>query len=171
MRKQARGGAGKMRQVVWMQGSPGPDEYHARSARQVNGCRAHGLERSADSPDGAKWGKRKVEPRTCSFDSEFGAAPDWATRGWARGLCRHAGSPTFSSWGSRHLARFPQHSVLSRKFVEVMTKYNEAQVDFRERSKGRIQRQLEISTCLTLGACAFAFPCHLAVHPKSGEPG
>lgn len=42
----------------------------------------------------------------------------------------------------------PQHSVLSRKFVEVMTKYNEAQVDFRERSKGRIQRQLEISACL-----------------------
>lgn len=46
-----------------------------------------------------------------------------------------------------------QHSVLSRKFVEVMTKYNEAQVDFRERSKGRIQRQLEISkafsVCLT----------------------
>lgn len=38
-----------------------------------------------------------------------------------------------------------QHSVLSRKFVEVMTKYNEAQVDFRERSKGRIQRQLEIT--------------------------
>lgn len=38
-----------------------------------------------------------------------------------------------------------QHAVLSRKFVEVMTKYNEAQVDFRERSKGRIQRQLEIS--------------------------
>lgn len=40
---------------------------------------------------------------------------------------------------------FSQHAVLSRKFVEVMTKYNEAQVDFRERSKGRIQRQLEIS--------------------------
>uniref|UniRef100_A0A3B4GLB3 Syntaxin-3-like n=1 Tax=Pundamilia nyererei TaxID=303518 RepID=A0A3B4GLB3_9CICH len=38
-----------------------------------------------------------------------------------------------------------QHAVLSRKFVEVMTKYNEAQVDFRERSKGRIQRQLEIT--------------------------
>ncbi|OCT70313.1 hypothetical protein XELAEV_18037237mg [Xenopus laevis] len=37
------------------------------------------------------------------------------------------------------------HSVLSRKFVDVMTKYNEAQVDFREKSKGRIQRQLEIT--------------------------
>lgn len=43
------------------------------------------------------------------------------------------------------LLLFSQHAVLSRKFVEVMTKYNEAQVDFRERSKGRIQRQLEIS--------------------------
>lgn len=32
--------------------------------------------------------------------------------------------------------------------MEVMTKYNEAQVDFRERSKGRIQRQLEISKLL-----------------------
>uniref|UniRef100_A0A8C9VVL9 Syntaxin 3a n=1 Tax=Scleropages formosus TaxID=113540 RepID=A0A8C9VVL9_SCLFO len=41
--------------------------------------------------------------------------------------------------------RKSQHTVLSRKFVEVMTKYNEAQVDFRERSKGRIQRQLEIT--------------------------
>uniref|UniRef100_A0A6Q2YNJ5 t-SNARE coiled-coil homology domain-containing protein n=1 Tax=Esox lucius TaxID=8010 RepID=A0A6Q2YNJ5_ESOLU len=41
--------------------------------------------------------------------------------------------------------RKSQHAVLSRKFVDVMTKYNEAQVDFRERSKGRIQRQLEIT--------------------------
>ncbi|MBN3284250.1 STX3 protein, partial [Polyodon spathula] len=41
--------------------------------------------------------------------------------------------------------RKSQHSVLSRRFVEVMTKYNETQVDFRERSKGRIQRQLEIT--------------------------
>lgn len=38
-----------------------------------------------------------------------------------------------------------QHTVLSRKFVEVMTQYNETQVAFRERSKGRIQRQLEIT--------------------------
>uniref|UniRef100_A0A3Q3FQ20 Syntaxin N-terminal domain-containing protein n=1 Tax=Labrus bergylta TaxID=56723 RepID=A0A3Q3FQ20_9LABR len=48
--------------------------------------------------------------------------------------------------------RKSQHAVLSRKFVEVMTKYNEAQVDFRERSKGRIQRQLEISE-LSLYTC------------------
>ncbi|KAL7878111.1 hypothetical protein SRHO_G00047540 [Serrasalmus rhombeus] len=38
-----------------------------------------------------------------------------------------------------------QHAILARKFVEVMTKYNEAQVEFREKSKGRIQRQLEIT--------------------------
>ena len=38
-----------------------------------------------------------------------------------------------------------QHSVLAHKFVEVMTEYNETQTLFRERSKGRIQRQLEIS--------------------------
>ncbi|XP_058246723.1 syntaxin-2 isoform X1 [Hemibagrus wyckioides] len=38
-----------------------------------------------------------------------------------------------------------QYAVLSRKFVEVMTEYNDTQVSFRERSKGRIQRQLEIT--------------------------
>lgn len=38
-----------------------------------------------------------------------------------------------------------QHAILAKKFVEVMTKYNEAQVDFRDKSKGRIARQLEIS--------------------------
>ncbi|KAJ1094241.1 hypothetical protein NDU88_007319 [Pleurodeles waltl] len=41
--------------------------------------------------------------------------------------------------------RKTQHSVLSRKFVEAMTEYNETQTSFRERSKGRIQRQLEIT--------------------------
>ncbi|XP_037367232.1 syntaxin-2 isoform X1 [Talpa occidentalis] len=41
--------------------------------------------------------------------------------------------------------RTTQHSVLSRKFVEAMIAYNEAQTLFRERSKGRIQRQLEIT--------------------------
>ncbi|XP_053487717.1 syntaxin 3b isoform X2 [Ictalurus furcatus] len=45
--------------------------------------------------------------------------------------------------------RKSQHAVLSRKFVDVMTKYNEAQVDFRDKSKGRIQRQLEITGRVT----------------------
>uniref|UniRef100_A0A8C3A751 t-SNARE coiled-coil homology domain-containing protein n=1 Tax=Cyclopterus lumpus TaxID=8103 RepID=A0A8C3A751_CYCLU len=40
---------------------------------------------------------------------------------------------------------FSQHAILAKKFVEVMTKYNEAQVDFRDKSKGRIARQLEIT--------------------------
>ena len=38
--------------------------------------------------------------------------------------------------------RKTQHSTLSRKFVEVMTEYNRTQTDYRERCKGRIQRQL-----------------------------
>lgn len=42
--------------------------------------------------------------------------------------------------------RKTQHSTLSRKFVEVMTDYNKTQTDYRERCKGRIQRQLEICT-------------------------
>ncbi|KAG8597453.1 hypothetical protein GDO81_002284 [Engystomops pustulosus] len=35
--------------------------------------------------------------------------------------------------------RKSQHTVLSRKFGEVMIAYNETQIQFRERSKGRIQ--------------------------------
>lgn len=46
--------------------------------------------------------------------------------------------------------RKTQHSTLSRKFVEVMTEYNRTQTDYRERCKGRIQRQLEISELLTI---------------------
>ncbi|XP_046904715.1 LOW QUALITY PROTEIN: syntaxin-2 [Hypomesus transpacificus] len=42
-----------------------------------------------------------------------------------------------------------QHTVLSRKFVEVMTQYNETQVSFRERTKTRIRRQLEITGKVT----------------------
>uniref|UniRef100_A0A803YQE1 Syntaxin-1A n=1 Tax=Meleagris gallopavo TaxID=9103 RepID=A0A803YQE1_MELGA len=38
-----------------------------------------------------------------------------------------------------------EHSTLSRKFVEVMSEYNATQTDYRERCKGRIQRQLEIT--------------------------
>lgn len=45
--------------------------------------------------------------------------------------------------------RKTQHSTLSRKFVEVMTEYNRTQTDYRERCKGRIQRQLEITGKVT----------------------
>ncbi|KAM9331439.1 syntaxin-2 [Gastrophryne carolinensis] len=41
--------------------------------------------------------------------------------------------------------RKTQHTVLSKKFGEVLIQYNETQIQFRERSKGRIQRQLEIT--------------------------
>lgn len=38
-----------------------------------------------------------------------------------------------------------KHATLSRRFVEVMSDYNTTQTDYRERCKGRIQRQLEIT--------------------------
>lgn len=41
--------------------------------------------------------------------------------------------------------RKTQHATLSRRFVEVMSDYNTTQTDYRERCKGRIQRQLEIT--------------------------
>ncbi|XP_073677450.1 syntaxin-1B [Garra rufa] len=51
-----------------------------------------------------------------------------------------------SSQSSRYLSTFiPQHSTLSRKFVEVMTEYNTTQSKYRDRCKDRIQRQLEIT--------------------------
>ena len=41
--------------------------------------------------------------------------------------------------------RKTQHSMLVQKFVHTMTDYNQTQVDYRERCKSRIQRQLEIA--------------------------
>lgn len=43
-----------------------------------------------------------------------------------------------------------QHSTMSRSFVQVMADHNQAQMDYRERSRGRIQRQLEISMMMPL---------------------
>jgi syntaxin 1A len=48
--------------------------------------------------------------------------------------------------------RRTQHSMLSQKFVEVMTDYNKTQIDYRERCKARIQRQLEITGKSTTSA-------------------
>jgi syntaxin 1A len=48
--------------------------------------------------------------------------------------------------------RKSQHATLSRKFVEVMNDYNSCQIDYRERCKGRIQRQLEITGRTTTDA-------------------
>lgn len=48
--------------------------------------------------------------------------------------------------------RQTQHATLSRKFVEVMNDYNSCQIDYRERCKNRIQRQLEITGKATTDA-------------------
>lgn len=65
---------------------------------------------------------------------------DWPTAPLCHWLvvCTHSWPPRLSSVSL-------QHSTLSRKFVEVMSEYNTTQSDYRERCKGRIQRQLEIS--------------------------
>lgn len=55
------------------------------------------------------------------------------------------GSPSDGTFSSLCPSVPSQHSTLSRKFVEVMSEYNATQTDYRERCKGRIQRQLEIS--------------------------
>lgn len=44
-----------------------------------------------------------------------------------------------------HRIKQNQHSALSRRFVDVMSDYNACQVDYREKCKGRIKRQLEIT--------------------------
>ncbi|CAF1010778.1 unnamed protein product, partial [Rotaria sordida] len=38
-----------------------------------------------------------------------------------------------------------QHATLSRKFIDAMNSYRNAEIEYRERCKARIQRQLEIS--------------------------
>ena len=58
--------------------------------------------------------------------------------------------------------RKTQHSMLLQKFVQTMTDYNQTQVDYRERCKARIQRQLEIgelpvSTIIHLHPFPFLF--------------
>lgn len=74
--------------------------------------------------------------------------------------------------------RKTQHSTLSRKFVEVMTEYNRTQTDYRERCKGRIQRQLEISeyicvcvrVCITIGRIHNACSSRTALSNLSSRP-
>lgn len=41
--------------------------------------------------------------------------------------------------------RVTQHMTLSKKMVEIMTEYNRAQVDYSDRCKARLKRQLEIA--------------------------
>ncbi len=65
--------------------------------------------------------------------------------------------------------RKTQHSTLSRKFVEVMTEYNRTQTDYRERCKGRIQRQLEISM-FTIHYLFFFYLLTKTANPYSDLP-
>ncbi|QQP32484.1 Uncharacterized protein FKW44_024429 [Caligus rogercresseyi] len=41
--------------------------------------------------------------------------------------------------------RKTQHMTLSRQFVEYMTEYNQLQNEYRDKSKGKIQRQMELA--------------------------
>ncbi|CAF2709478.1 unnamed protein product [Rotaria sp. Silwood2] len=41
--------------------------------------------------------------------------------------------------------QYDDHATLSRKFIDVMNSYRNAEIEYRERCKARIQRQLEIS--------------------------
>jgi syntaxin 1A len=38
-----------------------------------------------------------------------------------------------------------KYGTLSRKFIDVINSYRNAEIEYRERCKARIQRQLEIS--------------------------
>ncbi|XP_037619087.1 syntaxin-3 [Sebastes umbrosus] len=62
-----------------------------------------------------------------------------------KGIERQLESNTDARASADIRIRKSQQAILAKKFVEVMTKYNEAQVDFRDKSKGRIARQLEIT--------------------------
>ncbi|CAF0967259.1 unnamed protein product [Adineta steineri] len=51
-----------------------------------------------------------------------------------------------NAWRTADLRiRKTQHATLSRKFIDVMNSYRNAEIEYRERCKARIQRQLEIS--------------------------
>ncbi|NXV96958.1 STX1B protein, partial [Calonectris borealis] len=74
---------------------------------------------------------RKTQVSLLPTSSSSASSSSVATS--ARSLTHAASSPC------------PQHSTLSRKFVEVMTEYNATQSKYRDRCKDRIQRQLEIT--------------------------
>lgn len=51
-----------------------------------------------------------------------------------------------ASFGANVRIMKTQHSTLLIVFVEIVSDYNQIQNDYRERCKGRIKRQLELST-------------------------
>lgn len=88
---------------------------------------------------------RGLEPRGrgCGYSARFKQRVETGRAGAASGRLE-AGVPR--ARGTEHTCfSSPQHSTLSRKFVEVMTEYNATQSKYRDRCKDRIQRQLEIS--------------------------
>ncbi|NWW24670.1 STX1B protein, partial [Falcunculus frontatus] len=98
------------------------------------------------------WGAGRTGVRMLCVCSGHGVLPVW---GWkcSQSGCGSAPSIEQSIEQEEGLNRSSadlrirktQHSTLSRKFVEVMSEYNATQTDYRERCKGRIQRQLEIT--------------------------
>ncbi|NXN53261.1 STX1A protein, partial [Rynchops niger] len=136
--------------------SPNPDEMSPEGGEQVGktpplsakpapGTSSVGV--AGRRRDGGQWGHR-------------GAHAGWTGLGatWAGGRCPCPGQGValgieqsieqeegLNRSSADLRIRKTQHSTLSRKFVEVMSEYNATQTDYRERCKGRIQRQLEIT--------------------------
>uniref|UniRef100_A0A3B3QLU6 Syntaxin 2 n=1 Tax=Paramormyrops kingsleyae TaxID=1676925 RepID=A0A3B3QLU6_9TELE len=103
----------------------------------------HSIILSAPNPDE----KTKEELEKLISEIKKNAKSIWAKL-TCEFKCTHTHSLTHSLCPC--LAFHPvQHTVLSQKFAEVMTEYNDAQLSFRQRSKSRIQRQLEITGRVT----------------------
>ncbi|XP_062930123.1 syntaxin-2 isoform X2 [Mobula hypostoma] len=99
----------------------------------------HSIILSAPNPDGKT--KEELEELTLSIKATANKV-----RNKLKDIEQSIKDEDEESQGSVDLRiRKTQHSTLSRKFANVMTEYNEIQIYFRDRSKGRIQRQLEIT--------------------------
>ncbi|XP_041504228.1 syntaxin-2 isoform X2 [Microtus oregoni] len=112
----------------------------ARIAQHVEDVKKnHSIILSAPNPEG------KIKEDLEDLNKEIKKTANWI-RGKLKSIEQSCDQDESGNRTSVDLRiRRTQHSVLSRKFVDVMTEYNEAQILFRERSKGRIQRQLEIT--------------------------
>lgn len=132
--------AGPLRRPSWRGGRTGEGVADLALEEEVGGGRrfhavfscSHRAEHRAGGRSQPLLG-RLTHPENAGIPPPPSSPPRWPP---ARGPHAHAASPTASP---------PQHSTLSRKFVEVMTEYNATQSKYRDRCKDRIQRQLEIS--------------------------
>ncbi|NXK11994.1 STX1A protein, partial [Herpetotheres cachinnans] len=134
--------------------------------------RKHSAILASPNPDESEGGEQvgKMPPLSAKPDQHLPAPTQWALRG-ADGAGVSVGAGILMLWREIICVLLPrpgieqsieqeeglnrssadlrirktQHSTLSRKFVEVMSEYNATQTDYRERCKGRIQRQLEIT--------------------------